>query len=333
MLNEILVTGVILGSVLLIVTALLRGRESPLEGYAGGGRTDTDSVLWFGEVCRSILNTNSLRFVAANAPAEVVTSFGTQQQRLARFSLQAASAVLVQQLAQDIGSRRDFSRSLQSSVSKLRYAFLLALCTTGRAGLGILRGLSSGFPQRIQISVAAKILAKVGTFLIDSNGKDKPMVRDLGDQWVWCRNPRSANGSQGAVTQDILRALGASLPNDLSRLIFLATLRDNNSGHYYHPEVARRFSEKIADRAMLAGHRQIYEHVVALTLEDLTDQLDAYMATVRVPKQRLIESWIKLPAYRATIPMDTDPISAEIFFMKVGVAVAILEARLPSRVQ
>jgi hypothetical protein len=31
--------------------------------------------------------------------------------------------------------------------------------------------------------------------------------------------------------------------------------------------------------------------------------------------------------------MDTDPISAEIFFMKVGVAVAILEARLPGRVQ
>jgi len=197
----------------------------------------------------------------------------------------------------------------------------------------MLRGLSSGFPQRIQISVAATILTKVGNLLIDTNGHDKLIVRDLGDERVLCRSARAANESQSAVTEDILRALGASLPNDLSRLIFLATLRDNNSGHYYHPEVARKFSEKIADRAMLACHRQIYEQVVALTLEDLTDQLDAYMATVRVPKQRLIESWTKLPAYRATIPMDTDPISAEIFFMKVGVAVAVLEARLPSRLQ
>jgi hypothetical protein len=80
-------------------------------------------------------------------------------------------------------------------------------------------------------------------------------------------------------------------------------------------------------------HRQIYEQVVGLALEDLTDQLDAYLATVMAPKERSIESWTKLRAYRATIPMDTDPISAEIFFMKVGVAVAILEARLPGKVQ
>jgi hypothetical protein len=138
--------------------------------------------------------------------------------------------------------------------------------------------------------------------------------------------------AQTVVAQDISRALNISLPNDLSRLIFLATLRDNNSGHYYHPELARRFSGEVADQAMLVCHRQIYEQVVALAIEDLTDQLDVYIATVPVPRGRLIESWTKLKAYRATIPMDTDPIAAEIFFMKVDVAVAILEARLPGKV-
>jgi hypothetical protein len=83
---------------------------------------------------------------------------------------------------------------------------------------------------------------------------------------------------------------------------------------------------------MLVCHRRIYEQVVALAIEDLTDQLDVYIATVPVPRGRLIESWTKLKAYRATIPMDTDPISAEIFFMKVDVAVAILEARLPGKI-
>ena len=75
---------------------------------------------------------------------------------------------------------------------------------------------------------------------------------------------RDEESSQDAVREDILRALRVSLPNDLSRLIFLATLRDNNSGHYYHPEVAQRFSAEVADRAMLACHHQIYEQVVAL---------------------------------------------------------------------
>ncbi|MGB8061796.1 MAG: hypothetical protein WCF26_07865, partial [Candidatus Sulfotelmatobacter sp.] len=123
----------------------------------------------------------------------------------------------------------------------------------------------------------------------------------------------------GDVVVDVLRALTVSLPNDLSRLIFLATLRDNNSGHYFHPDLARRFSERVADRAMLACHQRIYKQVVALSIEDLTDQLDVYVTTVPAPRERIIESWTKLKAYRATIPIDTDPISAEIFFMKVEV--------------
>jgi hypothetical protein len=57
------------------------------------------------------------------------------------------------------------------------------------------------------------------------------------------------------------------------------------------------------------------------------------MATVSVTKERLIEGWTKLRAYLATIPMDANPLSTEIFFMKVDVAVVILEARLPSRIQ
>jgi len=196
--------------------------------------------------------------------------------------------------------------------------------------------LSVGIPQRVQIFVSAQILTKVGDLLINAEQDAKPINGDLRDEPLPSTTLARIfddEDSHRAVVHDILRALAASLPNDLSQLIFLATLRDNNSGHYYHPEVARRFSVEVADQSMLVCHRRIYQRVVALPLEDLTDQLDAYTATVRAPKERLIESWTKLRAYRATIPMDTDPISAEIFFMKVGVAVAILEARLPGRIQ
>lgn len=336
MLSVTLLVGTILA--LLVLTSLSRSSEQPpraLDHYLRSGRTGPVSVLGFREVCRSVLNTNSLRFVAANAPAEVVSSYGTEQQRLARLSLQVASAALAQRLAHD-GGFVGSSPTLQSPLSKLKGALLLGVCTVGGVGLGVLRGLSSGIPQRLQNLVSAKILTNVGNLLVDTERGDKPTSKALSGERVLCEAPTEVSheqSSRDAVREDILRALRVSLPNDLSRLIFLATLRDNNSGHYYHPEVAQRFSVEVADRAMLACHHQIYERVVALTLEDLTDQLDAYMATVRAPKERLIESWTKLRAYRATIPMDADPISTEIFFMKVGVAVAILEARLPGRIQ
>jgi hypothetical protein len=298
----------------------------------------SDSVPAFHEVCRSVLNPGSLSFVAANAPWEVVHSFEARQQRLASFSLQLASTMLVRQLRTT--ERNSFNRSLlllQSYPLKMKHVMLLIACTLGRLGLGVLGILRHGIPRHLQIGLSANILRNVGNVLIDSEINHETNLENLSGANVVHRYALdmhyAVESANGEVAADILRALTVSLPNDLSRLIFLATLRDNNSGHYFHPDLARRFSERVADRAMLACHQRIYKQVVALSIEDLTDQLDLYITTVPAPRERMIESWTKLKAYRATIPIDTDPISAEIFFMKVEVAVAILEARLPRRIQ
>jgi hypothetical protein len=299
----------------------------------------SDSVPAFHEVCRSVLNPGSLSFVAANAPWEVVHSFEARRQRLASLSLQLASMMLVRQLRQT--ERNSFNRSLlrifQSLPSKMKHVMLLVACTVGRLGLGTRSVLRHGIPRHLEIGLSANILRNVGNVLTDSEISDETNLENLSGANVIhpyaLEMHYAVESGDGEVAVDILRALTVSLPNDLSRLIFLATLRDNNSGHYFHPDLARRFSECSADRAMLACHQRIYKQVVALSIEDLTDQLDLYVTTVPAPRERMIESWTKLKAYRATIPIDTDPISAEIFFMKVEVAVAILEARLPRRIQ
>jgi len=116
-------------------------------------------------------------------------------------------------------------------------------------------------------------------------------------------------------------------------MIYIGTLRDNNTGGYFHPDLARRFTLPAADQAMLVCHQEIYERLVSLELEDLTDQLDIYFGSLRGARARSIGNWRKLQAYRATIPIHADPISAEILFMKIDVALAILEARLPAGTQ
>jgi len=297
----------------------------------------SDSVPAFHEVCRSVLNPDSLSFVAANAPWEVVNLFEAHQQQLASFSLQLASTLLVRQLRKI--ERNGFNRSLvllfRSLPSKMKHVLLLVACTLGRLGLGALGVLRHRITRHFQIGLSANILRNVGDLLSESEIRDETRSENLGNadgiRPYALENAEESRDGDAAV--DILRALTVSLPNDISRLIFLATLRDNNSGHYFHPDLARRFSECVADRAMLACHQRIYKQVVALPIEDLTDQLNLYVTTVPAPRERMIESWTKLKAYRATIPIDTDPISAEIFFMKVEVAVAILEARLPYRIQ
>jgi hypothetical protein len=219
----------------------------------------------------------------------------------------------------------------------MKRVMLLAACTLGRLGLSVLGILRHAIPHHLQIGLSANILRNVGNLLADSEDSNETTSPTVGRiDAIRARALEKVYAEQSGeseVAADILRALTVSLPNDLSRLIFLATLRDNNSGHYFHPDVARRFSDLVADRAMLACHQSIYKRVVGLAIEDLTEQLNLYMTTVSAPRERMIESWTKLKAYRATIPMDTDPISTEIYFMKVEVAVAILEARLSHRTQ
>jgi hypothetical protein len=320
----------------LVAISFSKSASKPPNGFEFRPRcSEPNGVFGFQQVCRSVLNTDSFRFVVANAPSDVANSFGNRQQRLARQSLRAVSAMLIERLVHDRVILNGYSWSLWPSISKLRDGFLLGVCNVGRASLGVLRVLSVGIPRQVQILISANIVANVTSLINSGHTHQSTSAGRIDERTHFGASTEIFLGGSGqdAVKEEVLRALRASLPNDLSRLIFLAILRDNNSGHYYHPEVAQRFSVEVADRAMLACHRQIYEQVVALPLEDLTDQLDAYMATVPAPKERLIESWTKLRAYRATIPIDADPISTEIFFMKVEVAVAILEARLPGRIQ
>lgn len=298
----------------------------------------SDSVPAFHEVCRSVLNPGSLSFVAANAPWNVVLSFEASRKRLASLSLGIASRMLVQQLRNPERNviNQPLFRFFQSLAVRTKRVVLLMACTSGWLGLNSLHVVRRLIPRYLQMGLSVNILRTVGTCLTDSYIRDDARSGNPIDARVFypctLEQVRPAQPGERDVAADILRALSISLPNDLSRLIFLATLRDNNSGHYFHPDLARRFSESVADRAMLACHRRIYKDVIALHIEDLTDQLDAYMATVPAPRKRLIESWTKLQAYRATIPIDTDSISAEIFFMKIDTAVAILGARLPDEV-
>jgi hypothetical protein len=295
------------------------------------------STFAFPDICRSVLNPQSYSFVAANAPCQAVNSFELRRQQLAIASLRVARSMLLQQLRMAGGNafNSSFLHFFHSTISTLKSALLLGACALGRLGLGVLRVLRHGIPQGLHLWASANILNNVGNLLTDGQLCNQPANGEAGVVCIDGRIPDNAYLGplhRNAVTADILRALTVSLPTDLSRLIFLATLRDNNSGHYYHPEVARRFSDSVADQAMLACHQWIYRRVVALPLEDLTDELDRYIATVRVSRERLIESWKRLKAYRATIPIDADDVSSEIFFMKVEVAVAILESRLPGQI-
>ncbi len=129
------------------------------------------------------------------------------------------------------------------------------------------------------------------------------------------------------VLDDLKRFTLDHLPDDLARLVCLASLRDYNTGTYHHDGLAGQYSGGLAGAAIDISHREIFEQVVLLPLEDLVEELDRYFAAMGPARSEARRFWEENEPYRVLIPKDTDAIARGLFISNTKVALAILGAR------
>lgn len=134
---------------------------------------------------------------------------------------------------------------------------------------------------------------------------------------------------------DVRRAVGdihartlAKLPRALDRLIYLSSMRDYNTGLYYHDGLAERFSPEVACEALADCHREAYCELISCSLQDLVGQMEAYVESSNTRPEGFIAAWEGLAPYRVAIPAQTDPFSSEFLFSNFRLALAIVAERL-----
>ena len=111
----------------------------------------------------------------------------------------------------------------------------------------------------------------------------------------------------------------------LDRLIYLASMRDYNTGFYVHESLASRFSAEVACEALADCHRESFNELTSLELKDLTGELELYMKSTGTSPRDFLRAWKDLEPYRVAVPVGTDPLLADFLFSNLRVALAILE--------
>ncbi len=129
-----------------------------------------------------------------------------------------------------------------------------------------------------------------------------------------------------AIT-DLRNRTLSRLPGDFSRLVYLASSRDLNTGHYSHDGLAFHFSQNVASKAMALCHREIFDRLVYASLEELIEELGNYISSTHERPEEFLKSWKHLGSYRVTIPSECDELEAEVFLSNVKMALAILQRR------
>jgi hypothetical protein len=115
-----------------------------------------------------------------------------------------------------------------------------------------------------------------------------------------------------------------SLPNDLTRLLYLASLRDCNSGRYLHPQLSIKNGAEEAHQRISKCHGRIFLGLLTTPISQYVLQLKQYIRYTRADQGTLLRTWQSLEAYRATIPMPVPPIYRDLFVLNVEIALAIL---------
>src|SRR5271156_1622982 len=131
-----------------------------------------------------------------------------------------------------------------------------------------------------------------------------------------------------AASRDLHRRTLSQMPRPLDQLIYLSSLRNYNTGLYHHEGLASRFSEEATCEALADCHREAFHQLLSFSLEEIVNELQAYMLTTKSVPAEFLAAWKGLQPYRVAVPAETDSLAAEFLFSNVKVALAILESRL-----
>lgn len=130
-----------------------------------------------------------------------------------------------------------------------------------------------------------------------------------------------------AARRDLSERTLSKIRGDFARLVYLASMRDYNTGEYHHEGLACMFTEGIAGRAIASCHREVFERLVLCPLKELVEQLELYASSNCSTSSKLVRIWGRLQPYRVTVPLECSPLTARFFVSNIKTALAILQSR------
>jgi len=127
-----------------------------------------------------------------------------------------------------------------------------------------------------------------------------------------------------AAVRDLEGRTLAHLQGELTRLVYLSSTRDYNTGEYQHEGLAQRFGEQAAQLALAQCHEAAFQDLLNSSLSSLVAHLATYIDSTGADREKVLNSWRQLQAYRVLIPGTCDDLSADLFITNIKIALEAL---------
>ena len=127
-----------------------------------------------------------------------------------------------------------------------------------------------------------------------------------------------------AVIADIETHTLQEMPGHFSRLIYLSSLRDYNTGRYHHYGLETRYGPELVDKGLHQCHIRVFEELMALPLKEQTRDLVSLFESIREERPRLINTWQRLRSYQVLPPEECHPLARQLFDANIEVILKVL---------
>lgn len=162
--------------------------------------------------------------------------------------------------------------------------------------------------------------------------------------------PNSEETDSNGACAEFVRAAISSLPSVLERLVYLASLRDLNTGEYQdhvleglmalkfehaNGDPARHGAQVLGllggkanlDRALRREHLATFEDWLCLDLPHQMAQVESYAARQGVPPHTLSGEWMHKESYERLMPPGAMPFQRRLFLADLERVLSILSRR------
>ena len=123
---------------------------------------------------------------------------------------------------------------------------------------------------------------------------------------------------------DLWRNTLSQIPSVFGRLVYLAAVRDPNSGRYEHHGLALVFGDDEADRALRRSHIQTFSEWLCLNLEQQKADLVLYLSALMDERRRVIETWLRIEPFRMMIPSSATRAETELYQSDFRILLSLL---------
>jgi hypothetical protein len=135
---------------------------------------------------------------------------------------------------------------------------------------------------------------------------------------------RTRESELDAAIRDLQTRTLANLRGGLTKLVYLSSTRDYNTGEYQHDGLAHQFGAQAAQRALAQCHEAAFQDLLSSSLQALVAQLATYIESTGADKEKVLQSWRQLQAFRVLVPGACDELSADFFVSNIRIALEAL---------